>query len=113
MKIVDAKTFLAMPEGTIFQRVNKNSIDIDSPICIKDETTLSGTDFYYTMLVNNFEETDTIKSNIDAQLALQDGHEQTLIPDTSMRDGLHDMEQRYAVWSRKDVYNLIRALEEN
>lgn len=107
MRIVDRKTFLAMPANTVFskyQRINFGSL------MIKGKTI--GQDFYLQQIE------DAIASRSDVEFfdllenALATGHSLAMDFHAEGRDRLFDPEQMFAVWEPADVAALIARLQQ-
>lgn len=107
MKIVDRATFLAMPAGTLF---SKYEPCIFQAPCIKGDTTQLGNDFWEQELAGPIDASST-EDWVDKLQASQDtGVEMAIDLDCQGRDGLHDKDQLFAVWSHDDVRALIERL---
>jgi hypothetical protein len=103
MKIVDRKTFLAMPPGVVF---NKFSFGNLGEPCIKGETW--GNDFLVQYL-------DTLECDpgieyLNTRFRLEKGESIPLDFNCQGRDGLFEDEQLFAVWDGTDVAALIERL---
>jgi len=107
MKIVDRKTFLAMPEDTLFSKYQRCCCD---GLCIKGETIFhddEASDFCYsdiTMGIESHDSEDEVDKLIDSEV------HGTSIPmnfDEISRDGCYDKDQLFAVWEDADVVQLI------
>lgn len=112
MRIVDRKTFLAMPEGTVFSIYDQSIIREPK---VKTKSLGSGgelVDFCYTSLADevdcsgSFERRDGIMD-----LAEREGTPFSLSFNTQCRDGDFDPHQLFAVWDRDDVEGLISRLQ--
>ena len=103
MKIVDRKTFLAMPPGTIF---NKWVLYVFGDLCIKGETW--GNDF----LVQHLDSLEEAENGVymDALGWLESGESIRMDFNAQGRDGLFDDDQCFAVWDAADVDALIARL---
>lgn len=107
MRIVDRKTFLAMPAGTVFAKYEP---------CVFGEMLIKGEslpdDFCYQSIVDAIECT----SDRDAMEALfQAEHTGMSIPmdfDCQGRDGCFDQDQLFAVFESADVVKLIERLRQ-
>jgi hypothetical protein len=107
MKIVDRKTFLAMPEGTVFSKYEP---------CIFSELKIKGA---------NCGEDDFLVQEIADAVRMEDGESSfdmfTRVNDLREsvpmdlycegRDGLFDQDQLFAVWEDGDVAALISRLQ--
>ncbi len=109
MKIVDRKTFLAMPAGTLF---SKYEPEVFGELCIKDESMPEINDFIYQEIVNSIK----CNGSFDMHLILNDAEKKgtsfQLDFDCTSRDGLFDSDQLFAVWEQNDVKALIDRLQE-
>lgn len=107
MKIVDHKTFLSMPAGTVY---SKYEPCIFEPFCIKGKSISYG-DFFYQTIV------DSVKCRgSDEFHGLLDDSEKngTTFPldfDSQGRDGCFEVDQLFAVWDDSDVEALIARLQ--
>lgn len=107
MKIVDRKTFLSMPAGTLFSKYVPMCF---GELCIK-ESTLGENDF----LVQHINDaiacggSDEFASLLDD--AERNGTSLAMDFDALGRDGCFDADQLFAVWERDDVEALIARLQ--
>lgn len=107
MRIVDRKAFLALPEGTVFQ---KYSPQVVSDFGIKGETW--GNDFIILPLDVGF----LVGAGSDTELCdlyyrmEEEGDDIGIDFETTQRDGCFDEDQLFAVWSDSDVRGLIDVL---
>lgn len=118
MRIVDRKTFLALPPGTVFATWDPC---VFGDLCILTgviEGCLGGgpIDFRYTSIVDSLGDQPigaeyAFDTPIDVLLALDAGSEVPTDFGNESRDGLFDLEQRYAIWDRSDVWRLIARLK--
>ena len=111
MRIVDRKTFLAMPEGTVFAKYDPS---IFRELMVKfDSRPASGemVDFYYASLTDEVDCSGSCERDGIMDLAEQDGVPFALHFNTQCRDGLYDADQLFAVWERDDVEGLIARLQ--
>jgi len=103
MRVVDRKTFLAMPPGTVFNKWNPCTF---GDLCIKGAT--MGKDFSVQYL-DSLQERDG-EECIDALYRLEVGEAIPVDLDCQSRDGLFDDDQLFAVWDDADVAALIARL---
>lgn len=112
MRIVDRKTFLSLPPGTIFA---KYTPCIFEEWRVKDET--SGNDFYCRELVSTGTAAATDSALYFDELKRAESEEVGPLDfETICRDGCFDDDQLFAVLSPEDVKALaasIRALVEH
>lgn len=108
MRIVDRKTFLAMPAGTIFAKYTPH---VFGDIGIKEETV--GNDFVVQDLTPWWEGCERDMDYFDVMEAMVRG-EPSPPPDYDFagRDGLFDQEQLFAVWEPRDAEALIARLQQ-
>lgn len=106
MKIVDRKTFLAMPEETVFAKYA--TLGNIGEVCIKGGTWKN--DFWYQPLANSADVNDTGEF-IDTMCAAENGTPFKLDLDCQSRDGLFDADQRFVVWEPEDVKQLVERLQ--
>jgi hypothetical protein len=105
MKIVDRKTFLAMPAGTVYSKYKPSVFDA---IEIKGESYPD--DFWSTQISDSVKARDT--GEMFAQLEKAEAGESVELDfNTCYRDGLFDANQLFAVWDRADVEALIERLK--
>lgn len=114
MKIVDRQDFLSLPSGTVFQFYAEEAC-LDDSLCLKLETLEKDhlpDDFVYLPLTGGFlSDAYNSTEEYDMYLRMQDDGEDFDIDfDKSIRDGLFDADQLFAVWSEVDVRGLINSL---
>lgn len=102
MKIVDRKTFLAMPKGTVFAKYAPHWF---GEITIKEQT--YGNDWWEQRLL----EVDCDGAFSDAMDAALAGEKFDLDLACLGRDGLFDADQLFAVFEPHDVEGLIYRLQ--
>jgi len=110
MKIVDRKTFLAMPAGTVFMKYEPC---IFGDIEMKGNTLPSGPDFWRSSLTDALElwgDGDSPFGRLDEAVA--SGASLSMDYDSMGRDGLYDEDQLFAVLEKRDVEQLIEKLKE-
>lgn len=111
MRIVDRKTFLAMPVGTVFAKYDPSIIR--EPMVKNDSVAVRGelVDFRYISLTDQIDcyGTDDMLGILD--LAEIEGRPFALHFNTESRDGLYDADQLFAVWDRDDLEGLISRLQ--
>ena len=109
MKIVNRKTFLSMPEGTVF---SKYEPCIFGNLMIKGETTKSGNDFWAQGITGAIK-SDSSEERFDILLAKgKTGESIEMDFECEGRDGLYGEEELFAVWEIRDVKALVKRLEE-
>lgn len=115
MRIVDRKTFIAMPAGVVF---SKYEPCVFGDLMIKGDSITQefGDDFFYQDINAAI---DCCSSEHFADLlfaAREDGASVPMTFDVQGRDGLFDKAQLFAVWEAGDVAKLlsrlVRALED-
>ncbi|RUT30864.1 hypothetical protein WG29040_23280 [Pseudomonas sp. PAMC 29040] len=111
MRIVDRKTFLAMPEGTIFAKYDPSVIR--EPMVKAESIGSEGElfDFRYTSLTDEVDCSGSFERDGIMDLAEIEGTPFALHFNTQCRDGLFDADQLFAVWDRDDVEGLISRLQ--
>ena len=103
MRIVDRKTFLGMPEGTVYMKFRGSFGDL----CIKEQTV--GADFRYFTLdpsvncVGRDEAIDMADSDSSLDVPIEIKH-------SSRDDDILNLDQRFAIWTKSDVDSLMFAL---
>jgi len=105
MRIVDRKTFLAMPPETLF---SKYEPCVFGPLCIKGTSYTD--DFLYQDLADAVEFRDSGQMLDDLEAARTEGKSLRMDFDCQGRDGLFDAEQLFAIWEQADVAALISRL---
>jgi hypothetical protein len=101
MKIVDRKTFLSLPKGTLFQKYEPC---VTEELAVKFKS-IGDIDFYYMNIDGTFlidsdgcnEETDILD---DSE---KNGTSFDIEFNSIMRDGCFDKEQLFMIWEEKDI----------
>lgn len=108
VKIVNRKTFLEMPPGTLFQNYRPCT---SGSLCAKDET--MGNDFLLQPLEGvSAMEWDSSDQMVERLEEMRDnGASHPLGLDCLGRDGCFDNDQLFLVWERADVEALIARLQ--
>jgi len=112
MRIVDRKTFLAMPEGTVFAMYDQSIIREPK---VKAKSLGSGgelVDLCYTNLTDEVDCSGSFERDGIMDLAEIEGTPFALSFNTQCRDGDFDIHQLFAVWERDDVAGLIARLQQ-
>jgi len=95
MRIVDRKTFLAMPAGVVFSKYAPCVFDL---WCLKGDTLAGGGDFFYSELVGVWSETAVDSSAWMSELERMAAGESIKVAAlVEMRDGCFDAGQLFAV----------------
>lgn len=106
MRIVDRKTFLAMPSGTVFAKFAPCWF---GDLHIKGDS-LDSNDFIAEAITDAFDNNGS-EQFADRCYEMKDkGASYPMTFDATMRDGLFDDDQLFAVWDRSDVTALIERL---
>jgi len=106
MKIVNRKTFLALPENTIFSKYDSYCF---GNLCIKDETWSN--DFIFLSFH------DAIKNESSSEFfdilkeKSKTGEHIEMDFESYGRDGFFDEDQLFAIWEKEDIVNLIEILK--
>lgn len=108
MKIVDRKTFLAMPAGTLF---SKYEPCVFGALEIKGDTLENCGDFGVQQIADAIECYDSGDFGLKCTM-MENGISVGLDLDCQGRDGLFDENQLFAVWEPKDVEALIERLSD-
>lgn len=110
MKIVDRKTFLAMPAGVLFAKVDNSGAAMFGELSVKHETQLAigddsllHRDFWERRLV--MFEFDSTGDFIEQWEALERG-EPAPINESLERDGLFEADARFLVYELEDLKKL-------
>ena len=110
MQIVDRKTFLALPVGTVYSKLPLDNMTYDfGPIEIKGET-CGENDWFVQQLIGDFTDTSGSDDWCVAFEELLGGGQRFIDYDIQGRDGLFDEKQRFAVFNRQDHEALIERL---
>ena len=118
MKIVDRKTFLSMPENTVFSRYNQDFGDIEIKLnsiyhSFDDEKYSS--DFISESVSNALENQgseDRFDKLYKMERLLDKCDDYQMDFHCGSRYGKFNKEELFAVWSKKDVQDLINRLQE-
>lgn len=117
MRIVDRRTFLTLPAGTVFAKFGGPNGGTDDfytqELGIKEGT--CGADFVVQDLTGQFEGwtgSDSHFSELDRMVSDPSHESPPLDYDSAGRDALFDDKQRFAVWSEEDHKRLIARLQE-
>jgi len=107
MKIVNRKTFLALPENIVYSKHFEE--DGFNELQIKGETWSS--DFLYEDL-NDFDDHDTSEERYEKIRRMRDNEESfPLRLDSCSRDGLFEDDQWFAIYDDIDVSKIINRLK--
>lgn len=104
MKIINRKTFLALPAGIIYSKYYPHVLE---ELCVKQETIENCDDFLYTNLIHNVK----CNSSTDYCDKLKTG-EFELDFEVDCRDGCFNDEELFAVYEQRDIDKFIAALKE-
>ena len=107
MKIIDRKTFLNLPENTLFSKYEPCCF---SDIMIKGETWTH--DFLYQDISDAIECSGSDEFSDLCDISEKNQTELKLDFDCQGRDGMFDEDQLFAVWSKDDVKSLVKRLSE-
>jgi len=106
MKIVDHKTFMAMPPDTLFSKWR--------PCCF-DELTIKGDsiscDFFAQDIASAIEPFGLESLSETCDRSAETGEQISIDLECQGRDGCFDDEQMFAVWEAADVVKLIERLQ--
>lgn len=108
MKIVDRRTFLAMPAGIVFSKYQPMYF---GDLMIKGESTPN--DFCYQDISGAVACEDSGEFCDILERAEKTGVSIALDFDCQARDGLYDKDQLFAIWEPDDVRALITRLEDS
>lgn len=108
MKIVDRKTFLAMPAGTVYAKIPVRWIV--NNLCVKFETT-DYNDWYYM----SFDWVDASDSGeaIDRLEEMWKSGTSYPVQNSVARDGLFDEDDHFLVYEQEEVEHIIHSIKEN
>jgi hypothetical protein len=106
MRIVDRKTFLALPENTVYAKFFHG--DSFNELQIKGETWTN--DFIYEDL-NDFDDHDTSEERYEKiDKMIQNGEIFPLRLNSCSRDGLYEEDQLFAIYDKEDITKIITRL---
>lgn len=106
MKIVDRKTFLSLPAGTLFSKFEP---DIFSDIRIKEDT--CGDNDWFEQQIADAIECSGSENFADKCDRMVNGESVKMDFDCIGRDGCFDDDQLFAVWEQADIDALIARLQ--
>jgi hypothetical protein len=106
MRIVNREEFLKLPEGVIYQKYEP--IIVNTNVCVKVET--SNDDWYYASLSENIDYHSSEHFIGIMQDAEESGSGFKADYTTYERDGLYEQDQRFIIYDRDDVRNLLETL---
>lgn len=103
MKVVDRKTFLALPPGTVYAKFgHPTELSIDmGPLCIK--TDYRGSTDWFALELPGWPAHHDDRELIDVFDRLMGGEDLAPDLDTGTDDGLFDQDQMFAVLSENDI----------
>lgn len=107
MRIVDRKTFLSLPENTVFSVYKPQTF---GALEIKGESLTN--DFYVQCIVDSIACDDDKEKHDVLDGALQSGETLRFDFDSEGRDGCYNKDELYAVWDNQDIENLIARLQQ-
>jgi hypothetical protein len=101
MKIVNRKTFLQLPEGTLFKKASEPWAFDD--LCVKGVSLGDAPDYidFFYMPLGEVQTEDTF--SLAMTLMAEAGDTYPLDLDTSSRDGMFDKEAMFLVFEKADV----------
>ena len=109
MKIVDRKTFMSLPAGTVFSKYEP--VSLFGTLCVKGDSLSS--DFYYQDITGPVDASSAGECHEVMLAAEVSGESIPLDFHCECRDGLFDYQQMFAVWEATDVLGLIDRLHES
>jgi hypothetical protein len=108
MRIVNRKTFMAMPVGTVFSQFEPNHFG-DLEVFVGALSSCN--DFLSARLTCEVDSSGSEENDRLLHNAVENGASFNLDFDTASRDGCFNDSQLFAVWERKDVEGLIERLQ--
>ena len=108
MKILDRKTFLALPSGAIFQKFSPNTF---GELEAFYESWGNVNDYISSALTAEVDCDDISEKEDLIEASVDNGESFDMHFYTAVRDASFDSEQKFAVWERKDVEGLIERLQ--
>ena len=107
MKIVDRRTFLDMPENTVFSKYEEHCF---GPLAIKGEQYID--DFIYQEINDSIVCTSDQDQLDSVRKAAKNNASLEMDFECMTRDGCYDKDQLFAVWEYKDLHGLMMRLME-
>jgi hypothetical protein len=117
MRIVDRKTFLALPAGTVYAKFGKQPKDGSYVNLSNGDIAIKGDTVHADFLVQEiaipwFEGADSSDDHFGVLDGMLKGQKSPPLDyDCEGRDGLFDEDQLFAVWEREDLTRLISRLQ--
>ena len=109
MKIVDLKTFLTLPNNTVFMKFNPMMFE---SLCVKQDSIINTGDFYYEDITNEMDCSGTEEYIDVLKKAISDNTMSIPLEfNCTLRDGFFEKEQLFAVYEQKDIDGLIEKLK--
>lgn len=108
MRIVDHKTFLSLPAGTVFSKYSPGAFD---SLAIKGET-VGTIDFFVQEIDSAVDAEDSSDLYEKLEAAQATGTSLTMDFSCEARDGMFEPDQLFAVWEKADVEGLIARLQQ-
>lgn len=102
MRIVNKRTFLELPEGTLFYKLDEN-LSKKTDLLIKEESW--DDDFRYYVLTD-------IEDDIDVLYDIKKNDVSTVLDISMYRDGLFNNTELYVVYEKHDIIKIIAFLTE-
>jgi hypothetical protein len=106
MKIVDRKTFLKMPEGTVYAKIPTQWIVED--LCVKYEST-DYNDWYY-MSFNWVDANDSGEAVDRLDEMFADPTKSYPVENSIARDGLFDEDDHFLIYEADDIKHIVEQL---
>ena len=104
MRIVEYDTFVKLPKGTMYCETEPC---VFGEIQIKHETINEGKDWFYSSLQSNISYEDHFIDSYDKCIR----EEVDLDFDIIQRDGMFDYDRKFAIYSQKDIQDMINKLQ--
>ena len=106
MKIVDYKTFVSLPKGTLYRETEPCTF---GELQIKQETINEGRDWFLTRL-DYIKESNSSDDFLECYKQMENGQSLNLDIYCKERDGMFDYDRKFLVYENKDVIKLIELL---
>ena len=109
MRIVDRKTFMKFPIGTVFSYYEPNMF---RELNIKCSTGMKWEDDFLLDYIIGSIESDSSDDSYDKYDRMEKGESMSMDFESTDREGLYEQKQLFAIYEKADVEKLIKRLKE-